>query len=196
MTRPVLLFDLDGICADLMTKWLSVYNRDWNDDLRPDEILSWDWDRYVKPECGTRIYHYLNRPGFFLDLKPLPGCQESLGRLADICELVVVTASPKEASGDKLRWVQRNLPMVPKGNVVITYRKDLVRGDFMFDDAPRNLRNHPAERIMLDYPYNRDFHDCHRVHSWREAEELIVRLVSQQPHTETPSAQESMQPLH
>lgn len=194
MQRPVLLFDLDGICCDLMTKWLATYNRDYDDQLTPAQITSWEWHHYVKPECGKRIYHYLNRPGFFADLKPLPGCIESVGRLADICELVVVTASPKEAAGDKMRWVQKHLPMVPKGNLVVTYRKDLVRGDFMFDDAPRNLRNHPATRIMLDYPYNRDFQECHRVHSWSEAEALICRLVAENPFGEIHSAAAAMQP--
>jgi len=194
VTKPVLLFDLDGICCNLAKKWLDVYNREWNDDLTEAEIVEWEWHRFVRPECGKRIYHYLNRPGFFADLEPIDGCIESLNRLERICELVVVTASPKEAAGDKMRWVQRHLPMVPKGNIVVTYRKDLVRGDFMFDDAPKNLRNHPATRIMLDYPYNRDFHDCHRVHSWTEAERLITRLSQRQAYTETPSAEQSMQP--
>lgn len=194
MHRPVLLFDLDGICCDLMTKWLATYNREYDDQLTPAQITSWEWHHFVKPECGKRIYHYLNRPGFFADLKPLPGCVESVGRLGEICELVVVTASPKEAAGDKMGWVQRHLPMVPRGNLCVTYRKDLVRGDFMFDDAPRNLRNHPATRIMLDYPYNRDFHDCHRVHSWHEAERLISSLVAQRPVGQTHSAAAAMQP--
>lgn len=194
MPKPVLLFDLDGICCNLMKKWLATYNRDYHDHLTEAEIVTWDWDRYVKPECGKRIYHYLNRPGFFADLEPIDGCVESLHRLSHICELVVVTASPREACADKMAWVRKHLPMVPKGNVVITYRKDLVRGDFMFDDAPRNLEHHPATRILMDYPYNRDFHDCCRVHSWREAEGLIARLAEARPHTETPSVGQAMQP--
>jgi 5'(3')-deoxyribonucleotidase len=196
VTKPVFLFDLDGICCNLMQKWLAVYNRDYHDSLTENDIVAWEWHRFVKPECGKRIYHYLNRPGFFADLEPIDGCVESLSRLERVCELVVVTASPKEAAGDKMRWVQRHLPMVPKGNIVVTYRKDLVRGDFMFDDAPKNLRNHPATRIMLDYPYNRDFHDCHRVHSWLEAEELVCRMVAEKPETETPSVGAAMQPTH
>jgi 5'-nucleotidase len=196
VSKPVLLFDLDGICCNLMKKWLSVYNQDYDDNLTEADVTSWDWDDFVKPECGKKIYHYLNRPGFFADLEPIDGCGEALGRLSGWCELVVVTASPKEAAGDKMRWVQRHLPMVPKGNIVITYRKDLVRGDFMFDDAPKNLKHHPATRIMLDYPYNRSFHDCHRVQSWREAEALIHRLVAEQPQTETPSVERTMQPVH
>jgi len=193
MGKPVLLFDLDGICCNLMKKWLAEYNRDYNDNLTEADIVEWEWHRFVKPECGKRIYHYLNRPGFFLDLEPIPGCIESLNRLQHICELVVVSASPPEAAGDKIRWVRRHLPMVPRGNIVITYRKDLVRGDFMFDDAVKNLRNHPAIRILMDYPYNRNFHDCHRVYSWEEAEAFICSQVAAMT-SHVPSAQDDMQP--
>jgi 5'-nucleotidase len=179
VARPVFLFDLDGICCNLMKKWLAVYNRDWDDNLTEASITAWEWHRFVKPDCGKRIYHYLSRPGFFADLEPIPGCTASLGRLAEVCELVVVTASPKAAAADKIRWVEGHLPMVPRGNIVITHRKDLVRGDFMFDDAPRNLRHHSAIRIMMDYPYNRDFHDCYRVQTWAEAEALVYALLAE-----------------
>lgn len=178
--RPVLLFDLDGICCDLVSKWLEHYNRDYSDRLRPEDITVWEWHTLVKPECGKKIYHYLNRPGFFADLQPLPGAVETLQSLSETLELIVVTASPKEAMADKTRWVRRHLPFVNKHNLVITYRKDLVRGDFMFDDAPRNLKNFPGVRIMMDYPYNRDFQDCHRVRDWAEFRCLILNLVREQ----------------
>ncbi len=177
--KPVLLFDLDGICSNLAKKWLAVYNRDYHDTLTLDRIVAWEWHRFVRPECGKRIYHYLNRPGFFADLEPIPGCVEVLGRLSQRCELVVVTASPKEAMADKVRWVHRHLPFVPPRNIVITYRKDLVRGHFMFDDAPRNLRHFDGVRILMDYPYNRDFHDCYRVHDWFQFEALMNTLLDE-----------------
>lgn len=58
-----------------------------------------------------------------------------------------------------------------------TYRKDLVHGDFMFDDAPRNLERCRATRIMMDYLYNRDFTDCYRVSDWAEFEALMADLI-------------------
>lgn len=175
---PVLCFDLDGICCNLAKKWLQHYNRDWHDHLTLDDITVWEWDRFVKPACGPRVYHYLSRPGFFADLEPIPGCVSVLQRLEPRVELVVVTASPRNAMADKVQWVRRHLPFVPRHNVVVTHRKDLVRGQFMFDDAPRNLRHFQGTRILMDYPYNRDFHDCYRVHSWEEFGALMEQLLS------------------
>ena len=177
-TRPVLLFDLDGIVTDLVTKWLAVYNRDYHDNLTLADITSWNWDQFVKPEVGKRIYHYLSRPGFFADLKPIPGAIGTLERLSHRLELVVVTASPGSGMRDKADWVRQHLPFVPKHNLVVTYRKDLVLGDFMFDDAPRNLAHTPATRIIMDYPYNRDFEDAYRVHNWAEFEALLDGLLA------------------
>lgn len=176
--KPVLLVDLDGICADLAGKWLSVYNREWNDDLTLDEIVEWEWHRFVRPECGKRIYHYLSRPGFFADLHPIPGAIPVLERLQARAELVVLTASPRAAMADKVAWVRRHLPFVPRENIIITYRKDLVRGDVLFDDAPRNLRYFQGVRVMLDYPYNRHFHQCYRVRDWAEFERLMDRVLA------------------
>lgn len=177
--KPVLLVDLDGVCADLARKWLAEYNRDWNDDLTLDRIVEWEWHRFVKPQCGTRVYHYLSRPGFFADLEPVPGAIETLAALQEQVEIVIVTASPRPAMGDKVRWVRRHLPFIPRENVVLTYRKDLVRGDFILDDAPRNLRHFQGVRILMDYPYNRTFHEAWRVRHWAEAADLIRRLVTE-----------------
>ena len=177
--KPILLFDLDGITANLLAKWLACYNHDYDDSLAPEDITSWDWEHLVKPECGKRIYHYLSRPGFFADLEPVPGAVDTLSHLSKRVELVVVTASPKNALADKTRWVEKHLPFVPRRNIVLTYRKDLVRGDFMFDDAPRNLEHFPGVRILLDYPYNRDFHAAHRVRDWAEFARLMDRLLEE-----------------
>lgn len=176
--KPVLLFDLDGICANLAAKWLDAYNREWDDDLTLDEIVEWEWHRFVRPECGKRIYQYLNRPGFFADLEPIPGALPALERLKDRAELVVLTASPRGAMADKVNWVRRHLPFIPKENVIITHRKDLVAGDVLFDDAPRNLRHFRGVRVLMDYPYNRNFHDAYRVRDWAAFEALMERVLA------------------
>lgn len=181
--KPVLFCDLDGIVADLMTKWLDAYNRDYKDQLTVEDVLHWEWHELVKPEVGKRIYHYLSRPGWFADLEPLPGAVDALRRLSGRVEIVIATASPKSALRDKTEWVHKHLPFIPPRNIVLTYRKDLLAGDFLFDDAPRNLRSFRGTRITIDYPYNRDFTDCYRVRDWEEFETLMDRLLEQRDST-------------
>lgn len=179
--KPLVCFDLDGVAADLVSKWLAHYNRDWDDNLTPDDIVAWNWDSLVKPECGKRIYHYLSRPGFFADLAPLPGAIEALRQLNEQAELVVLSASPQTALRDKWRWVEKHVPFLKRRNIILTYRKDLVRADLHIDDAPKNLTRFAGIRALFDYRYNRNFHDAWRLRGWQEFLPWFAEVVAGGP---------------
>jgi 5'(3')-deoxyribonucleotidase len=51
-------FDQDQVLADLLTEWVSRYNTEYNDNLRPEDIKNWNWHNLVKPECGKKIYNH------------------------------------------------------------------------------------------------------------------------------------------
>jgi 5'(3')-deoxyribonucleotidase len=181
MGKPVILMDLDSVTVNLMDKWFGMYNNDYNDNLTPSKIKSWDTHKYVKPECGYCIYDYLALPGFFLDLPFLPGAEEGMHELSKVGELVIVTsASDKpQAVADKLTWVQTHLPMVKKGNTIVTSRKDLVHGDIMVDDSPANLKQTLARhKIVLDYPYNRRVKDAQRVYDWAGIVDAVKEAIN------------------
>lgn len=179
--KPLVCFDLDGVVADLVSKWLAHYNRDWADNLTPADITAWEWDRFVKPECGKRIYHYLSRPGFFADLAPLPGAIDGLRQLHERAEIVVLSASPQNALRDKWRWVEKHVPFLKRRNIILTYRKDLVRADVHIDDAPKNLTRFAGIRALFDYPYNRDFHAAWRVDGWQEFAPWFAEVLATGP---------------
>ena len=56
--KLTILVDMDSIAADLQEKWYGAYNKRYNDTITVDDILSWDTHKYVKPECGKKIYKY------------------------------------------------------------------------------------------------------------------------------------------
>ena len=60
----ILAFDIDGVLADLHTAWLDEYNKDFDDNLTISYITQWEMDKFVKPECGKKIFNYLKRPLF------------------------------------------------------------------------------------------------------------------------------------
>jgi 5'(3')-deoxyribonucleotidase len=100
--------DMDGIVADLLTKWLRVYNDEWNDDLTIADIQTWETHDYVNPDLGRGIYQLIERAGFFDDLAPISGAIEGVTKLVEAGhEVVLATAA---ASGDsaraKVEWVQ------------------------------------------------------------------------------------------
>ena len=182
MSKPVLLFDLDGVCCDLMKKWLAVYNHDYGDNLTEADITSWNWDEFVKPECGKRIYHYLNRPGFFADLEPIEGCVESLDRLERICELVVVTARHPRLQGLTRAWLDYHGVPVHRLHFLEGASKAptaLAEGlDCMVEDAPHNalaLAEAGVPVLLFGRPYNQGLAHplIHRCDGWADVLEQI-----------------------
>jgi 5'-nucleotidase len=170
-----LLIDMDSVICDLMTEWHNRYNQDYNDHLTVDQLKCWNSEKYVKPECGLKIYDYLNEPGLFLNLQPLPNAIEVLERLHLEYDILIVTSSVSNAFAEKERWVEKHLPFIGKYNLVFSHRKSMISGDLLFDDAPHNLIEFSSTgrmAIAMDYPYNRDI-DVPRVTNWLEFEDFL-----------------------
>jgi 5'-nucleotidase len=172
-----LLIDMDSVIVDLMTEWFRRYNEEYQDTMTVERILCWQTEKYVKPECGKKIYDYLDAPGLFRSLQPLPHAVEVLERLAKSYELLIVTSSRTFAYTEKEQWVEEHLPFIGKENLIFAHRKDMIRGDLLFDDAPHNLEAFRATgriAVAMDYPYNRSV-DVPRVSGWLEFESFLAK---------------------
>lgn len=158
-----------------MSEWHMRYNRDYQDNLSVERLKCWKSEKYVKPECGLKIYDYLEEPGLFLELQPLPDAIEVLTRLHKIYDILIVTSSVTNAFAEKEMWIEKYLPFIGKYNLIFSHRKNMIAGDLLFDDAPHNLIEFSSTgrvAVAMDYPYNRDVH-VPRVGSWLEFEEFL-----------------------
>ena len=147
-----ILFDIDSVLADIMVPWLEQYNRDYDDDLTKDKILSWDIHQFVKPECGRNIYKYLT-PGMY-DVTPvIPGAVSSV-ELARRYGRVIFATSAHFVPGRKLTWLNDNGFFVRDKDYVECLDKGLIRADILIDDYELNLVEFP-KGILFDQPWNR-----------------------------------------
>lgn len=130
----------------------------------------------MKSKCGNKIYEYLNEPGLFSVLKPLPHAIEVLERLSGRFDILIVTSSPSvNAYREKEEWVLQNLPFISRNNLIFAHRKEMIMGDLLFDDAPHNLQGFldtGRVAVAMDYPYNRGV-SCYRVSGWLEFEQKV-----------------------
>jgi 5'(3')-deoxyribonucleotidase len=85
---------------------------------------------------SSRVYAPLDEPGFFRNLPIMPGGW----RPVIVTSLPIVKHNPGQVIQEKCEWIEENLSgLIEPRNVVITYKKFLVRGDALVDDAPHNL---------------------------------------------------------
>lgn len=179
--KKVLCIDMDSVIVDLMTEWYKRYNHDYNDNLSIERVSDWDATKYVKKECGERIYEYLKQSGIFYDLKPLPFAIEVMERLSNRFELLIVTSPPsKYAYKEKEDWIIKHMPFIKREAIIFTHRKELIDGDLLFDDSPIHLASFMKKGkkvVAMDYLYNRII-NCPRVSNWLEFEEKVDLLLS------------------
>ncbi len=172
--------DLDGVCADTVGRWLELYNKEYSDCLTHANIIRWELHEFVKPECGTKLYNYLNEEKFFSGLDPIPGCTEALAELHELGhELFIVTASPRKAptaAFDKLSWVEKHFPFFDTKNFITTHRKDMIDVEILLDDSPHNLLTFPGMACAFDQPWNQGVDAEYRVKVWAEFVALINRI--------------------
>ncbi len=161
MRRLTVLCDLDGMVADLMTPWLRAYNQQYGDTLTHAQLLDFDIHHFVKPECGQKIYDFINSGDVYTQLEPLAGALSGIEVIEQMGHnVVIVTAGAKHVhtAGHKLEWCKKHLGFNRK-KVIIAHQKELVRGDVFLDDSPKMIRNYRAAWpntpiLTIAYPHN------------------------------------------
>lgn len=172
--------DLDTTLNDLEIVWLERYNRDYGDCLTVEHMVDWDVSTYVKPECGRKMYDYLDEPGFFRRLGIKPGAREGMAFLSEHFEVYIVSAAHPNSVADKWAWIQEHLPFVPFEHFVPLSKKELLKLDYLIDDGPHNIERFPGTGIVFDMPYNRHLPSRHpRFDNWLDIRKYFENVLMQ-----------------
>jgi 5'(3')-deoxyribonucleotidase len=171
----IILCDVDGVVADLGAEWVRRYNERWDDSLTQDDITGWGIEKYVKPECGKKIFDILHEPGLYLDVPDIVGAVEGVKALRKAGHRVVFVTSCVDGSIDqKVDWLRRHGLLKQKyvagKDFIAANDKSLIRGDMLIDDAPHNLENFDGIRVLFDAHHNQgpEGNEYLRVLGWGE----------------------------
>jgi len=119
--KKLLYIDLDGVIADFISAMHSHPLREIPPyDEHPDTI-----------------------PNIFRNLKPIEGAIASVNQLleSEKYEVYFLSTAPwnnPSAWTDKRLWLEEQFGDVINRKLILTHRKDLIRGDILIDDRPNN----------------------------------------------------------
>jgi len=142
--QETIICDVDGVIVDLQKAWLARYNKDYNDNVTSEDVITWDTHKYVKPECGLKYYDYLEDPTLYDEVLPFNnGGLQFCNKMRDIgYRIVFATVTPFATAGVKLKLLIKYgyLDATQKKDYVEIIDKTLLRGvaNILIDDAFHN----------------------------------------------------------
>ncbi|MGZ3750741.1 MAG: 5' nucleotidase, NT5C type, partial [Mucilaginibacter sp.] len=104
--------DMDEVIADTIDKFIELYKREHNTLIRLDQMTGKEFNELLPAEVKDTFRHYLYQPGFFRDLKVMPGSQEVVKALCEKYDVYIVSAAMEFPNSliDKYDWLQEHFP--------------------------------------------------------------------------------------
>ena len=154
-----ILVDMDDTIAQLLKAWVSRANEKFGRQVALEEITDWNVSAPYPGLTREQIYGVTYEPGFWKSIEPMPGAAEALKHFIEEGHSVyVVTATECEHVKAKMEGVLfRYFPFLSWDQVIITSRKQMIRGDVLIDDGIHNLEGGNYKKILFTAPYNRDY---------------------------------------
>lgn len=184
----VILVDMDDTIEQLIQAWVRAVNERYGRSAVYEDILSWDMSAAFPGLTREQVYAIPTEPGFWKTVEPVPGAAEALQRLmAAGHEIFIVTATEVESVPEKMNEVLfKYFPFLTRDRLIITSRKQMIRGDVLIDDGIHNLVGGSYRKLLMSAPHNQ-FYDAEangmiRVHDWDEIEAVIARLTEEASH--------------
>lgn len=102
---------------------------------------------------------------------------EGLAYLNQKYEVIILSSATEypQSLTEKALWLNEHFPFIHWKQMVFCGRKEVVSGDIMIDDHPKNLNAFKGQKIIFTQPHNRllIMPDCQRVSGWKAIRELL-----------------------
>lgn len=169
----VAMVDVDDVTADLMNNWLKIYNEEYDDSIKKEQIEDWKVHEFLKPSCGMKFYNYLTKK-LYKDISPIEGALEGVKELRKYAHVIFVTSFIPKTAGIKYEWLVKHQFLDNSRDYIETYSKGLIKADIMIDDAWHNIQSFEGHLpILLTQPWNEKYDHYFRANNWKEVIDLV-----------------------
>lgn len=167
-----IIVDMDGVLADVYSRFYELHEQKTGKRIRENDIAG-----LLEAEAFPDQLSWVRSPGFFRTVPVMPGSQESLKRINEQYDVIVVSLATEFPTSliDKQLWLNDHFPFISWKQIVFCGNKNIIRADIMIDDHPKNLDFFEGETYMFTQPHNSLIKDSRhkRVNSWGEIETAL-----------------------
>ena len=169
--------DMDDVLADTFGKHIEWYNRDYNTNLKREDILSGEVHQNVPEERQRSVRGHAWIPGFFLELEPMPHSVEVMEALYNKHEVYIATAATQfpNSLNEKSKWLATHFPFVTWQHQIMCGNKFILKGDLLIDDRAFNLEHFDGDTLLFSQPHNAHDTSYKRVSDWETIGNILLK---------------------
>lgn len=158
----VFAIDVDEVIRSLVPQMLNVYNRDFNENLKPEDVIVYNCEEFfprIQKERGVSAGYYFfeeHAIEMFVCSDVIKGAKEAMDILREYGTVVVVTYQ-KTLDNIKytLDWLDKY--DIKYDSICFTPDKSFIKSNYMVDDNCDFFKNCKTdEAIVINRPYNKD----------------------------------------
>jgi 5'(3')-deoxyribonucleotidase len=167
--------DMDEVLADPIAKFIEIYQQEHGTTYTLEEMHGKEFRELLPDELTHTLREYINRKGFFRDLKLIPGCREVVEQLCLKYDVFIVSAAMEFPNSleDKQAWLADHFPFINWTNIIFCGYK-IVNVDIMIDDRARNFTGFEGRQLLFTSPHNVHVTEHERVNNWAEVAALLL----------------------
>lgn len=121
--------------------------------ITPEEFSAWGIlnERTAQAyKCFTEAWAYEEQP-------PITGAQELVRKLCSFADVFIISAVAPEFMSARAKRIMEVFPDIPRDNIILGARKDIVDLDILFDDGAHNILASRAKfPVLMRQPWNKD----------------------------------------
>ena len=177
--------DLDDVLWDLVDAWLKRHNEITGDDVKPEDVASWDISQYINKGNHDSLFYILRQNGFWKTVEPTKNAVECLERLIShpYLDVYITTATYPDTAAEKINRLKELFPFIDERKVVMTASKHILDLDILVDDNPGNLcsMRPGCMKILFDRPHNWWCNEAGikaiRLKKWEDIYDYIIKII-------------------
>lgn len=164
MTRPVVLLDIDGVCADFVGAVLREVQGITGRVYTPEDVTQWELNDALNlpQEVRDQLEDAITSNGFCTLIEPYPEAYDGLLRLRELADVYALT-TPYDSMYwmyERKQWLTDRFDFSHR-EIIYAHTKHLVRGDVLIDDKTETVvgwqrANDDLGGIVFDRPWNRN----------------------------------------
>lgn len=163
MNKKIIKIDVDGVLRDMLSMMCHIYNREYNENIKPEDVKDYDVDVSF-PKCKevdgmSAKYFFFNEMAWevYNCANILPKAKEAIDILYSLGYYIIIVTNQESYSNQlyTLMWLDNN--DIYYDSICFTKDKSIIKGDIMIDDCIDFLKqcdNNEEELVCVKAPYN------------------------------------------